>query len=516
MQPLSALDASFIYLESEHSPMHVGSVYVLDAADAPKGFGYAAFRTHISSRLRCSRIFRQRLVEVPLDLAHPCWINDPDFELDLHLPRRRLVAPGGREELMSMAADIFAQRLDRSRPLWEFNFIEGLDGVPGLARGSFALVAKVHHAAIDGISGAEIIGATLDATSRPEVIPGRDEWMPEEIPGTLSMVAGAYAQIGGKARELGRFLGQVAAGAARVRSARKATRIDPPPALFSAPETPNVNISSRRSFWALDFGFDRIRDIRRAVPGLTVNDVVLAICAGALRDWLEERGELPEQQMVAMAPISVRQAAQRGTMGNQVSAMLVGLATDVADPLQRLLAIHANARSSKVHSSALPAERIAGFIPSETAAAAVRLYTRMRLGGYHRPFFNLVITNVPGPPKPLYLAGARVSQHFGMAPVLDGMGLIIVAFSYGGRISFGLNACAKILPDPRRLADGFRRSLASLEDAVKDAGDTGLAAGPSEGLAEPAEDRRGTAGKLRGALQELEAVLNSMMEDRQA
>jgi WS/DGAT/MGAT family acyltransferase len=167
MQPLSALDASFIYLETDHSPMHVGSVYVLDAAEAPAAFGYEAFRAHIASRLRCSRIFRQRLVEVPLGLSHPCWVKDPEFDLDLHLPRRRLIAPGGREELMAMAADLFARRLDRSRPLWEFNFIEGLDGVPGLARGSFALVSKVHHAAIDGISGAEIIGATLDATPEP-------------------------------------------------------------------------------------------------------------------------------------------------------------------------------------------------------------------------------------------------------------------------------------------------------------------------------------------------------------
>jgi WS/DGAT/MGAT family acyltransferase len=324
------------------------------------------------------------------------------------------------------------------------------------------------------------------------------------------MVADAYTQLGGKARDLGRFLGQAAAGAVRVRAARRAARLEPPPSLFSAPGSPlNVNVTTGRSFWGLDFEFERIRAVKRALPGVTVNDVVLAICAGALRTWLRQNDALPAEQLVAMAPISVRQAAQQGAMGNQVSGMLVGLGTDIEDPLQRLWRIRENARASKLHASAVPATRIAEYIPSETAAAAVRLYSRMRLGGRHRPFFNLVITNVPGPPNPLYLAGARVSQHFGMAPVLDGLGLIIVAFSYGGRISFGLNACARILPQPQPLADAFRRSLAELEDAALTAAG-GMPRAASPGVAAGAE---GPAKQLQEALRDLEKVIEEMGQE---
>jgi WS/DGAT/MGAT family acyltransferase len=519
MQPLSALDASFIYLEADHSPMHVGSVYVMDAADVPEKFGYEVFKAHIASRLSCSRIFRQRLVEVPLGLSHPCWINDPDFDLDLHLPRRRLIAPGGRKELMELAAEIFARKLDRSRPLWEFNFVEGIDGVPGLVPGSFALVSKVHHAAIDGVSGAELIAATLDVTPVPRTIPGIDDWQSEEAPAKLSLVANAYAHLGDKARELGKFVAETALGSSRLRKARQVERLDPPPMLFSAPKSPfNVNVTTGRSFWGLDFDFDRIRRLRRAVPGTSVNDIVLSVCAGALRTYLDSGSALPERELVAMAPISVRGEAQKGSMGNQVSAMLVGLATDVEDPLQRLRKIHANARNSKIYSSAMPANRIAEFIPSETAAAAVRLYTRTRLGGRHRPFFNLVLPNVPGPPAPMYLAGARVNQHFGMAPVLDGLGLIIVVFSYGGLISFGLNACARILPDPERLADCFRQSLAELEAAVEGGGpiEKQMTVPPAADISEPDAAGGSPADRLRDAIRELDEAMETVAGEEEA
>lgn len=518
MQPLTALDASFLYLESDHSPMHIGSIYLMDAAAAPKGFGYAVFREHIRSRLRCSGIFRQRLVEVPFGLSYPCWINDPEFDLDLHLPRKRLIAPGGKAELMDMAAEIFAHRLDRLKPLWELSFVEGVDNFPGLAPGSFAMISKVHHAAIDGASGAELMGALLDVTDTPRTIPGNDDWLPEEVPGALSLVAGAYAQIGGKAMELGNFVSELVAGSARLRRARKVEKISPPPTLFSAPKSPfNVNITTRRKFWGLDFAFDRIRHLRGAVAGTTINDVVLAVCAGALRAYLLKHDSLPDEQMVAMAPISVHEAntqsTSKGSRGNQVSAMLVGLATDMADPLQRLRQIHRNTRSSKLYSSALPANKITEFIPSETAAAAVRLYTRTRLGGRHRPFFNLVITNVPGPPVPLYLAGARVSAHFGMAPVLDGLGLIIVVFTYAGRISFGLTAGAKILPDPEHLEKCFRQSLADLEAAIDNAEQAGEA-GQSAKLAtaKPTEinQEMSPAENLQQAMLALDEAMETM------
>jgi len=243
-----------------------------------------------------------------------------------------------------------------------------------------------------------------------------------------------------------------------------------PPTIFNQPVTPE------RTFWGKNFSFDRIRAIRKAVPGVTVNDVVLAICAGGLRSYLSEKGELPGKPMVAMAPISVR-GEDEGT-GNQVSAMLVSLATDIESPIDRLLHIRANTHRSKVHASALPANKITEFLPSETLAAATRVYTRTRLGGFHRPFFNVTITNVPGPPVPLYAAGARIHSAFGMAPVIDGLGLILVVVSYYGRISIGISSCQKTVPDPENMAECFARSLDELERAVGDVTPAPLGAAP--------------------------------------
>jgi len=467
MRTLSAQDASFVYLESDLTPMHIGGVYLFDSRDAPASFNYAKFCAHIKSRLARSPIFRQRLVEVPLSLAHPYWINDPDFVLGHHLPRFKLPAPGGWQELMQLAAQVFGQMLVRNRPLWELSFVEGLDRVPGLAHGSFAVISRVHHAAVDGGSGVELMGALLDASAKPRLVKKVDDWQPEEAPAMGKVVAAAYSRLGQKSIELGKLVGEVTAGAIRARAKRRAMYIEPPPRLLSAPASLlNQAVSSSRTYAAVDFEFERIRGLRRAVRGATVNDVVLAVCAGGLREYLLGRCALPEQPLVAMAPISVRSADQQGSAGNQVSAMLVNLATDIADPLERLGEVCRSTQAAKIHSSAIPANRIAEFIPSETLAAAARLYSLTRLGGRHKPFFNLTITNVPGPPVPLYLAGARIKQQFGMAPILDGLGLTIVVLSYAGRISLGLTSCYSVIPDTSRLGLCLEKALDDLEAAA--------------------------------------------------
>lgn len=505
MRPLSALDASFIYLESHRTPMHIGSVYLIDATDAPKNYGFAAFRDHVASRLGLSRIFRERLVEVPLSLSHPYWINDPDFELDFHLPRVALPRPGGKEELMELAASAFSRPLNRSRPLWEMIFVEGLDRLPGMARGSFAVITKIHHAAVDGGSGAELMGALLDPSPDANPVPLEDDWRPEPLPSAAGMVARAYGRLGAKSLELGRFIKDVAGGAGRLYGINKVQKIKAPPLPMSAPASVlNTAVSAHRTFWGLDVDFARIRALRAAVAGATVNDVVLSICAGGLRRYLSRRSELPDQPLIAMAPVSVRSRDQRGQMGNQVSAMLVNLETGIDDPIRRLECIHQNTVGSKVYSSAVPANKIAEFIPSETAALAARLYTRTRLGQRHRPFFNLVITNVPGPQIPLYFAGARVKHSVGTAPILDGMGLIIVVFSYAGRLSIGLTSCREIIPDPDRLGADLEAALAELEAAVASPAAAAPPAPPDE---RPAS---AVARELRAATAELERTLKRL------
>ena len=468
MEMLSALDATFIYLESEHSPMSIGAVYVIDAGEAPESFSYDAWYALVQSRLKLSKVFRQRLVEVPWDLSFPYWIRDPDFDLDKHLPRVTLPGPGGMPELMQLAADTWGQVLERERPLWDITFVEGVDTIPGISKGSFGLITRVHHAAVDGKASEETMTAILDVTPETRVVESEDTWQPEELPSTLGVITRSWLKAGQKARELAGLVGQVAVDSVSLQSDRWLKKIEPPPRLLSAPATIfNQPIESKRTFWGKNFDFDRIRAIRKIVPGVTVNDVVLAICAGGLRSYLADKDELPDKPLVAMAPISVRTDSE--STGNQVSAMLVGLATDTDDALDRLLHIRANTQRSKVHASALPANKLTDFLPSETLAAAARVYTRTRLGGHHRPFFNVTITNVPGPPNPIYAAGARVHSAFGMAPILDGLGLILVVVSYYGRISIGISSCEQIVPDPDNMAECFAGSLDELESAIDQA-----------------------------------------------
>jgi len=475
MRVLSALDALFIYLERDDCPMHIGGVYLIDAKDAGISFGYETFFTHIEKRLHRSPVFRQRLVEAPLGLSHPCWINDPDFSLKNHLPRLRLPLPGGKKELMQLAAQIFGRMLDRTRPLWEMSFVEGLDGIEGLAKNSIAIITKVHHAAVDGTSGVELMGTLMDSEPCPPELKAEDGWRPEKPPDTARMLTAAYARLGRKSVELRKLVGELSAGARRVYASNRAKKIDLPPLPLTAPPSIlNGPVSSSRTYWGVDFDFSRIVRIRQLVGDCTINDVVLAVCAQALRTYLVEQGALPGKPLIAMAPVSVRGGDQKEEMGNQVSGMLLSLATDVSDPLQRLLQISRNTRASRIFADALPANKIAEFIPSETLAAAVRLYTRSRLGGRHRPFFNLIITNVPGPHTPVYFAGARVKRQFGMAPIMDGLGLIIVVLSYAGRISLGMTSCYGVVPNPGHLGVLLGHAIDALEARIREEGAEGL------------------------------------------
>jgi len=510
MQMLSALDATFIYLESEHSPMAIGGVYIIDASDAPEGFSYDTWYALIKSRLKCSKVFRQRLVEVPWDLSFPYWIQDPGFELDTHLPSLKLPEPGGMAELMKMAADTWSRMLDRERPLWEMTFVEGLNTVRGIAKGSFALITKVHHAAVDGKAGTEMMSALLDTTAEIRKIEGEDDWKPEELPSTLSVITRSWSRTGQKALDLAGFIGKVALGTAHLYSDQRLRKLDSPPRLLTAPSTIfNQPIASQRTFWGKNFDFDRIRAIRKAVPGATINDVVLAVCAGGLRNYLLDKKVLPRKPLVAMAPISVRTEQDKEGSGNQVSAMLVSLATDLDDPVDRLLDIKANTQRSKIHANALPANQITEFLPSETLAAAARVYTRTRLGGRHRPFFNVTITNVPGPPISLYVAGARIHSVFGMAPILDGLGLILVIFSYHGRLSIGISSCQQMVPDPACMVDCMSCSLDELENAVRQADPVRLAVEDPDEEAEP-QDSKDSLKAFRDASKALDKAIESL------
>ena len=470
MQQLSAQDASFVYLETPHTPMHIGSAGIYDPSTAPGGFvRFKDILAFIGSRLSGARSFRQRLVRVPFDLDHPYWIEDPEFDLEFHVRHIALPKPGDWRQLCIQVARLHARPLDLAKPLWEFTIVEGLDNIPGLPPGCFALVSKVHHAAIDGMSGVEMSAAVHDLDSAMAPPDKPDPWRAENMPKVADLLARSYLNnlvqpmrvmetIGRSLPGMAKLTAQVGKGDVSIRNARPApkTRL-------------NGKVSAHRVWDAVPFKLAEIRRIKEAVPDATVNDVILSIVGGGLRTYLGSKGELPKDTLTAMAPISVRGQGEKAALGNLVSAMVVGLGTQVEDPLERLRFVHDEAVNSKAMTNAVGAKNLAEYsqlIPSGLAGLAARLYTRAGAANAHAPAFNCVVTNVPGSRVPLYFCGARMVAMYGTGPVFDGMGLINPVYSYGDTIAVSFTCDREMMPDPEAYADALRGSFEALRAAV--------------------------------------------------
>ena len=463
MQRLTGLDASFLYLETPSSHMHVASVIVLDPSTAEGPITLDQVKEVYGSRLHLAAPFRRRLAEVPFGLHHPLWIEDPDFDIDYHIRSTAIPKPGGEAELSTLIARLVAQPLDRSRPLWEVWVIEGLEG------GRVACLTKVHHAAIDGASGNELTVALLDLS--PEIaehVPD-EEWEPDHVPNPVELLGYAASSL---ARQPVRVVRSGVRSAGALWTVRQRNRGSPrlaPPSPFSAPRTPfNVSITPRRSYAFRSLSLPAVKAIRQHT-GATVNDVVLSLCGGALRRYLDELGELPDHPLVAMVPVSVRSESEKDALGNRVTSVFASLATDIADPLERLQEIHDGMVDVKQQQQAIGADTLtdwAEFAAPAVAGTAARLYSRMRVAGRHRPLFNVTISNVPGPPFPLYSIGARVESIFPVGPIMEGGGLNMTVMSYLDSLDFGLLACPDVLPDVWHLADGLSESLEELMAAA--------------------------------------------------
>ena len=464
MQQLSGLDAAFLYLESPQTPMHVGGVYLFAGPARANRFDFRAFRTHLAARLDTARTFRQRLLPVPLNLDHPYWIEDRDFDLDAHLSHQVLAKPGHWEDLLTLAERLFSRPLDRQRPLWEMSFVEGLDGIAVGKKGSFALIVKVHHAAVDGLSGTEMIWALLD----PKPLPGKRHeakpWQPGQPPSTLNLLSRTALRTVEQPFILAKLAGQIARGAVQLVQEKILHRTPLPPLPLMAPGTRfNGPVTAERILRAIVLPLNKVQTIRKMIAKATVNDVVLAICSGALRRYLEAHHELPEQSLVAAVPIAMRSRDCWQDMGNQVSTMLVSLATDESDPCKRFQLIHDSARHARRDYQAIRLDRFSDLIPSTLTPPISRLYYRMGLARWLKPVFNLFITNVPGPQQPLYLGNARLLYHLGMAPICDGLGLILVVTSYLDTLVISVTSCPSILPDPDVFSDHLQESFAELD-----------------------------------------------------
>ena len=470
MLQLSGQDASFVYLETPHTPMHIGSVGIYDPSTAPGGFvRFKDVLNFIGSRLGGARSFRQRLVRVPFDLDHPYWIEDPEFDIEFHVRHIALPKPGDWRQLCIQVARLHARPMDLSKPLWEFTIVEGLDNIPGLPPGCFALVSKVHHAAIDGMSGVEMSAAVhdLDASMTPPKT--QDDWQPENMPNVADLLARSYLNsltqpmrimetIGRSLPGMAKLTAQVSKGDVSIRDAR------------AAPKTRfNGKVGAHRVFDAVPLKLAEVRAIKETVEGATVNDVILAIVGGGLRSYLNDKGELPPETMTAMAPISVRGEGEKAALGNLVSAMVVGLGTHIADPVERLRFVHDAAVNSKAMTNAVGAKTLSDYsqlIPSGLAGLAARLYTRVGAANAHAPVFNCVVTNVPGSRVPLFFCGARMVAMYGTGPVFDGMGLINPIYSYGDTIAISFTSDRDMMPDPENYAAALRASFDALKTAT--------------------------------------------------
>ncbi len=372
MQRLSGLDASFLYLETPSSYMHVAGLMILDPSTAPVEWSFDQVRDMYAQRLHLAPPFRRRLVEVPFGLHHPVWIEDPDFDLDFHLHHIAVPQPGGARHLATLAEEIVARPLDRRKPLWESWIIEGLE------HGYIAVLTKTHHAAIDGVSGNEMTVAMLDTEPEGRDV-GSDAWQPEHVPNDAELLAYAVRSLSRQPAKLVGSLNRTGSALLNVGRQSRQADIAPPPAPFTAPRASwNYALSPHRSYAMTTLSLDDAKVVKNAF-GTTLNDVVMAMCATALRSYTDTHGEKLDQDLVAMVPMSVRTDDQSGAGGNRISSMLASLATTIDDPVERLLAISAGMRQAKGQQNAIGATTLqdwAEFAAPAVFGRAVRACTR--------------------------------------------------------------------------------------------------------------------------------------------
>ncbi|HEX8052157.1 MAG TPA: wax ester/triacylglycerol synthase family O-acyltransferase [Thermoleophilaceae bacterium] len=456
---LTGLDASFLHIESDSAHMHVAGVMLFQGSPPEHDELVEALerKMHLVPR------YRQKLAFVPLQQGRPRWVDDPHFNLDYHVRLTALPAPGSEEQLRNLAGRVFAQQLDRDKPLWEMWIVEGLDGGE-----RFAVLSKTHHALVDGISGVDIASVLFDLSPDPAPVPDPPRrWLPRPLPSRGQLLAEALVERATVPAEVVRGVRAVFRAPRRIASAAvdALTGIGAMAwnGMSPAPPSPyNTSIGPHRRFTWARASLADVKAIKNSLGG-TVNDVMLAVVTGALRRDLARRGDLAAiTELTAMVPVSVRSDDARGALGNQVAAMMAPLPVGHDDPVARLQTISAAMRRIKDSGQAMGAQmltELTGFAPPTIMGQASRLVVRQR-------FFNLVVTNVPGPQVPLYMMGREMIEIFPMVPLAPNQALGVAIMSYNGRINFGLVGDYDVMGNLDQVALDFRASLEELAEAA--------------------------------------------------
>jgi WS/DGAT/MGAT family acyltransferase len=454
---LSSTDVSFLTNESSSSHMHVGAIMIFEGPTP----SYEDLLDHIQSRYRLVPRFRQKLAYPPAQTGRPFWVDDPNLNLEYHVRHSALPAPGSEDQLRRMAARVFSQQLDRSKPLWELWLVQGL------TRNRFALLTKTHHAVVDGVSGVDIATVLFDLNPVPEPPPSDDAWAPQPEPSSATLLAKGVEDVARApvraVRRLEHAVQHPESAVKQVRDAVEAVSEVGWNFANPAPKVPlNVEIGSHRRFAWVRSDLDRFKRVKDALGG-TVNDVVLAVVAGALREWLRGRGIRTEGlELRAQVPVSIRASDEHGQLGNRLAVMRAPLPVYIADPVRRLEAVSQAMKGLKQSKQALGAEvisRFNDFAPPTLLAQAARINFSTRL-------FNLTVTNVPGPQVPLYVLGRELEDIFPIGFLPPNQALFVAIMSYNGGINFGLLADYDSMDDVDVIASGIETAIAELVDAA--------------------------------------------------
>lgn len=472
MKQMQGLDAVFVAMERPVAPVHIGSVLIYDPSTASGGFvRFKDILSFMEGRLCLSETMRQKMVKVPFGIDYPYWIKDSNFDIEYHVRHVALPKPGDWRQLCIQAARIFARPLDLSRPPWEITVVEGLDNIPGVPKGSYAMITKVHHAAIDGVSGVDLMNALHTLTVESDENLPADKWRPETDPSQIGMFARGYARNLINPIRQAKAMRHTLPGMLRTAKGliKKDFDFD---AILKTPKTRfNGTVSPHRMFDARSFALKDIKRIRNLAEGSKLNDVMLSITGGAMRLYLERYDEMPDSSMTTMAPISVRDEREKNTMGNQVSAMFVPLGSHIPSARERMKYVTEETVKAKAFTSAMGARQMtemAKLAPAPVMNIGAKIYSRLKLADHMKPMINTVVTNVPGPPMPIYSAGAKLIGLHGMLCLVDGVKLGHVVHSYIDEVSLAFTACRTAVPDPNFYSECIQVSFDEHMKAVEE------------------------------------------------